>query len=104
MNNLSSSPGDYLDLNMSRIVQELFQIEFRMAEGSPRLGSSALKGPSQFTRCPKNTHASPASSKGGLDQYGKDHTTCLIFSLVRAGSLTFRTGNRGYAASSCRFS
>lgn len=62
--------GNDLDLNVARVVDELFNQEAVITEGGHRLGLGNLVALLDLLIVPGNTHSLSSTSSGGLEHDG----------------------------------
>ncbi len=90
--------GEYLDFHVTRIAEELFQIDHRVAEGGTGLGAGQLGRLDQVFFLVHHAHAATTAAASGLDDHRVAHFTgdaqgfLLVFRQRAVGA-----GNHRYA-------
>src|SRR2546425_11553896 len=69
MHHVAVAVGKYLNLDMPRPRNHLFEIEVRVAKSRSRLGLCGLKSRSKFAFCVDLSHAFTATSGHGLQHH-----------------------------------
>ena len=70
---VSLAIGKYLNLNVARVGQKLFQIDHGVAKGSACFGAGQCDRLDQFGLLVHHAHAAPATAAGGLDDHRVAH-------------------------------
>jgi len=89
---LSLFPGDIWTSTCRGLIRCFSRYNSETAEGSLASEAARSKDLRKLVRCLDNTHASPSSSKGGLDQYGKAHRRASSFASSAVNSCRFDPG------------
>ena len=89
---------EHLNFDMTRVVEEFFDIQFGIAKRQPRFFAGQVDGFDQVVCLPHHAHAAPAATTGGLDDHrvadvaGNGLDARLIGGHYRIGA-----GHAGYA-------
>ena len=90
--------GQHLDLDVARVLQELFHVDRRVAEGGTRLGARGLHGMDQRGLGVHDAHAASATAASGLDDHRVADGAGRADDLLRVfGQSAFGAGHAGHA-------